>query len=143
MAEAGFYNLNDVVFQVGEAATQIVGAADGEFISIEPNGDESSQVLGANGDTMTVQRAVNGYTVTLTLLATSSYITVLGALRATGNFFPVFYQNGASSFSGRASLQNRGNEPVSSAGGTRQFVLAVTKLTDTLAAQGTIFESGN
>lgn len=135
--EAGQYDINAVILQVGAALDDIAdGLAEGSVITITPGGDEAAGVAGAKGSAMLVSRRVTLYTITVVMLPTHSAINLLGTLRATGNAFPINYENGSSRFSGFALLQNRGEEAVDTGGGTRTFTFVCIRQADNLSQMG-------
>jgi len=139
--EAGSYNINDVIFQVGAALDDISGGfGDGAVLTITPGGDEASGVAGAKGSVMLVQRTINLYTISIVFLPTSTSIDTVSTLRTLGQAFPINYQNGSSLFSGFALLQNRGDEVVDTGGGTRTLSFICVRTLENLGAMGIVLQ---
>ncbi len=88
----GLYDPASVYVTIG--GVDITGYADGTFISIVPNAEGFTRIVGADGEVAFAKSNDNTYNITLTLLQTSTSNTVLSGLltadiEANGGAFPI------------------------------------------------------
>lgn len=95
-------------------AASLTGYADGTFVNIEPLGDGTTSVAGADGEVARAMSLDRRHTITLTLLQTSSSNDVLAAMRLVdevsggGGAFPISITDlrGTTLFAGTAWIPN-------------------------------------
>lgn len=81
--------------QVILGAAPVSGFADGTFITIEQDDASWMKKAGADGEVVRTRKASRMATMTLTLLATSTFNAILTALHASDAIFPVLVKDGA------------------------------------------------
>lgn len=81
------YNANEVTISFAGALID-GGFGDGEFLRIEPEGDETVDVAGTGGDVAVSPTNDRRATVTITLLQTSEQNDVLSAILTAGRATP-------------------------------------------------------
>lgn len=132
--------LTDARVQVGPALTTLDGFGDDMF-TIAPATDTGVMLTGVKGDVMFVQRAQNGWLMSITFFTAGSGITVLNGLASTVGTFPIQISYGAWNLQGVAIVINPGELAAGLSANSRTIQLGVAKISgDTDAAPGEIVQ---
>lgn len=123
--------------QVGPTFEKITGLSEDGVVAA-PMGDHGAVTMGVQGDVMLESMAINAYTLTVSMLATSPSIQTLIDLRETLQVFPVKFELGGTNLQGFAVMINEGEASGAVGTKTRVITLGFAKTTGQLYGIGAV-----
>jgi hypothetical protein len=121
--------------QVGPTFEKVTGLSE-DGVVVAPMGDHGAVTKGVQGDVMLEAMSVNGYTITVSLLASSPSIQTILGLRDEFGFFQVKFEFGGTNLQGFAVVLNEGEASGAVGTKTRVITLGVAKTTGSLYGIG-------